>query len=55
MSALPDARKDSRPSLKIAVIAAIVGVAGCFLAAFIFAGESVEASEAPAANETTPR
>ncbi len=52
MSALPEASKSSRPSLKVAIIAAIVGVAGCFLAAFSLAGESVEASETPAVKES---
>ena len=55
MSTLPEGSKGSRPGLRVAVTAALLGVAGCFLAAFSFAGESVEASETPALKETSSR
>lgn len=45
MSAQLDAKEKSRRTLRVAVIAAALGVAGCFTAAFTFAGEPVEATE----------
>ncbi|MBX7528514.1 hypothetical protein [Qipengyuania vesicularis] len=49
MSALLDATDKSRRTLRVAVIAAALGVAGCFTAAFSFAGETAQAEEtAPA-------
>lgn len=46
MSTSLDAKQKSRRTLRAAVIAAALGVAGCFTAAFTFAGEPLEASEA---------
>jgi hypothetical protein len=45
MSPLSDAGKRSRRPLRIAVIAAALGVAGCFTAAFTFADGPAQASE----------
>ena len=45
MSALLDATDKSRRTLRFAVIAAALGVAGCFTAAFTFAGDQAGASE----------
>ena len=45
MSALLDATDKSRRTLRVAVIAAALGVAGMFTAAFTFAGGAAEASE----------
>lgn len=45
MSALLDATDKSRRTLRVAVIAAALGVAGMFTAAFTFAGEPAGASE----------
>lgn len=43
MSSPSDKTKGSR--LRIAVVAAALGVAGCFTAAFTFADQSVQAAE----------
>ena len=45
MSALLDAGDRSRHPLRLAVLAAALGVAGCFTAAFTFADQPAQAAE----------
>ncbi|MBO6527796.1 hypothetical protein [Erythrobacter sp.] len=45
MPSFPNASSRPRNSLRIAVIAAALGVAGCFTAAFTFADQPVQAAE----------
>ena len=47
MSATPKMRRASRRTVRFATIAAALGVAGCFTAAFTFSGSEAQAS-APA-------
>ncbi|MXO49288.1 hypothetical protein GRI69_13595 [Erythrobacter vulgaris] len=56
MSVLLDATDKSRRTLRLAVVTAALGVAGMFTAAFTFAGQEAQASEAgPAAVASAER
>jgi len=46
MFRLVDAGNKSRRPLRLAIMAAALGVAGCFTAAFAFADEPVQAAQA---------
>ena len=55
MSALLEATEKSHRTLRLAVIAAALGVAGMFTAAATFAGSEAQATEAAPAAETAQR
>lgn len=55
MSAPLDATEKSRRTLQVAVLAAALGVAGMFTAAFTFAEDEAQASESAPAAASAPR